>query len=107
MTAVSMQLFQLLDKTGVSLDDQLKEVMRIYVQAIIEAEATNGRGRTIRSEAGSGDPARWLPRTPVEDSFGRQPWACLSSANGVFSHRLWGHDRYLAGSAGQRHIRRI
>ena len=52
MTDVSMQLFQLLDKTGVSLDDQLKEVMRIYVQAIIEAEVTKriGAGPYERSE---------------------------------------------------------
>ena len=44
MTDVSMQLFQLLDKTGISLDDQLKEVVRVYVQALIEAEVTKRIG---------------------------------------------------------------
>lgn len=44
MTDVSMQLFQLLDKTGITLDDQLREVIRVYVQALMEAEVTKRIG---------------------------------------------------------------
>jgi putative transposase len=44
VTDISMQVLQLLDETDISLDDQLREILRVYVQALIDAEVTKRIG---------------------------------------------------------------